>query len=127
MTEIDRDSGYFPLDDDNVVELGRFLRQARLSNNTIAGIPAGMSELLAQAVLNWFANAIYEDGQWITRADLAADPDFGDVEVTEYGDGEVIKLRHRTTGVVALGTTKPQAWTQLRQRVREHRRKDGQP
>lgn len=124
MTETD--SGRFPLDDDNVIELGRFLRAARLSNGMVATIPAGMSELLAQSVLNWFANTVFDDGEWVDRADIEADPEFGDVEVTEYGeDGEVVKLRHRTTGVVALGTSKPEAWKQLRDKVRAHHREGG--
>lgn len=119
MSDDEAVGGYYELHDDNVVELGRFMQSARLSNGTIAGVPAGMSELLAQAVLNWFANRVFDDGVWVTRSDIESDPDFGEVEVTEYGeDGEVVKLRHRTTGVVALGTSKPEAWKQLKSKVR---------
>lgn len=114
--------GRYELEDPNVLELGRFLRRCRLSNGTEAGIPAGMSELIAQAVLNWFANTVYDDGQWVTRADIDADPDFGEVEVTVLGDDEVVKLRHRETGVIALGLTKPDAWRELRTKVRAYRK-----
>lgn len=118
-------NGTYPLDDENVAELGRFLQAARLSNGTVAQIPAGMSELVAQAVLNWFANQVFDDGQWITRADLENDPLFGEVEVTVLGDDEAVKLRHRTTGAVALGLTKPEAWRDLRDKVRAIRRGNG--
>ena len=110
--------GVYTLEDPTVLELGRFLRRARLSNGTEATIPAGMSELLAQAVVNWSANWVFDDGKWVTRADIEADPDFGDVEVTIIGDDEVVKLRHRVTGIVALAESKRDAWRELRAKVR---------
>ena len=110
--------GVYELEDPTVLELGRFLRRARLANGTFATIPVGMSELLAQAVCNWFANWVFDDGRWVSRAAIEADPDFGDVEVTVIGDDEVVKLRHRVTGIVALAETKPDAWRELRDKVR---------
>jgi hypothetical protein len=112
---------HFAIDDPSVVELGRFLQAAPLSNGAVANIPGGQSELLAQSVLNWFHNAVYEGGQWITRADLEATPEFGDVEVTILGDDEAVKLRHRETGIVALELTREEAWSALKDKVRKAR------
>lgn len=121
MTERERVADAFTLDDETVVELGRFLRAAHLSNGSVAQIPGGQSELLAQACLNWLHNAVYEGGEWITRADLESTPEFGDVEVTILGDEEAVKLRHRRTGIVALELTKPEAWAALKKKVRAAR------
>lgn len=121
MTEREQAPDPFTLDDETVVEMGRFLRAAHLSNGSVAQIPAGQSELIAQACLNWLHNAVYEGGEWITRADLESTPEFGDVEVTILGDEEAVKLRHRRTGVVALELTKPEAWASLKQKVRAAR------
>lgn len=115
----------FTLEDETVVELGRFLRAAPASNGTVIGIPGGQSELVAEAVLNWLHNAVFEGGEWITRADLENTPDFGDVEVTVLGDDEAVKLRHRETGIIALELDKPTAWATLKQKVRAAREKDG--
>ncbi|WP_037184827.1 hypothetical protein [Rhodococcoides fascians] len=121
MTDRTRAADPFTLDDENTVELGRFLRAAPLSNGAVAQIPGGQSELLAQSVLNWLHNAVYEGGEWITRADLESTPEFGDVEVTILGDEEAVKLRHRRTGIVALELTKPEAWASLKDKVRKAR------
>ncbi|MFC7450561.1 hypothetical protein [Rhodococcus daqingensis] len=109
----------FELDDPTVVELGRFLRRARLSNGGETGIPEGHSELLAQACLNWLNNLVYDDGEWVTRAAIEATPELGAVEVTVIGDNEAIKMRHAPTGITVVHLTHELAWAELKQKVRE--------
>lgn len=123
MAKGDRASVFFTLEDETVVELGKFLRAAPLSNGAVATVPAGQSELLAQAALNWLQNAVYEGGEWITRAELDYTPEFGEVEVTILGDDEAVKLRHRETGIIVLELDKPEAWASLKRRVRAEREK----
>lgn len=121
MDEAQVDGGAFTLEDDAVIELGRFLRSAPLSNGTAANIPGGMSELLAQAVLNWHANRVYDGQEWVTRAEIEASPEFGEVEVSKLGDDEAVKLRHRETGIVALDVDSAGAWRILTEKVRRAR------
>ncbi|MFI2216515.1 hypothetical protein ACH47B_06480 [Rhodococcus sp. NPDC019627] len=125
MAKGDQAAVYFTLEDETVVELGKFLRSAPLSNGGVATVPAGQSELLAQAALNWLQNAVFEGGEWITRAELDYTPEFGDVEVTILGDDEAVKLRHRETGIIALELDRPAAWATLKQKVRAERAKGG--
>lgn len=109
----------FELDDPMVEGMGRFLRDAPLSNGTLARIPAGHSELVAQAALNWLNLRVWDGGEWAPRAQIEAVPDFGDVEMTTLSDGEAVKLRHIPTGEVALGANAHEAWTALRRKVME--------
>lgn len=117
----ERVTDHFTMEDDTVAELGKFLRAAPLSNGAVATIPAGQSELVAQACLNWLHNAVFEGGEWITRSDLEYTPEFGDVEVTILGDDEAVKLRHRETGIIALELDRATAWASLKREVRAER------
>lgn len=117
----ERVADHFTLEDDTVAELGKFLRAAPLSNGAVATIPAGQSELVAQACLNWLHNAVFEGGEWITRADLEYTPEFGEVEVTILGDDEAVKLRHRETGIIVLELDRATAWASLKRDVRAER------
>ncbi|WP_458681961.1 hypothetical protein [Prescottella equi] len=109
----------FELDDPMVADLGQFLLSAPLSDGTRTRIPAGQSELVAQAILNWVNGLVYDDGEWAPRARFEVIQDFGEVEITTLSDGEAVKLRHLPTGVVALGADAPEAWKQLRIKVVE--------
>lgn len=109
----------FRLDDPMVVELGRFLNDAPLSNGTSARLFAGQSELIAQAVLNWLNNLVYDGSEWVERAQIESVPDFGDVEMTVLSDGEAVKLRHVPTGAVAIGVDGREALQSLRRKVVE--------
>ncbi|MGR6579255.1 hypothetical protein ACT89R_01620 [Rhodococcus qingshengii] len=106
------------LDDPAVVQLANFLETAALSNGRIASVGPGASELLAQAVLNWQQNMVYERGSWITRADVENTPEFGEIEIRTIGNDEVFRLCHRPTGIVVLAETREQAWRQMKEQVR---------
>lgn len=107
------------LNDPRVVQLSNFLETAALSNGRIATVGPGASELLAQAILNWQQNMVYDRGSWITRADVENTPDFGEIEIRSIGNDEAFRLCHRPTGIVALAETRDQAWRELKARVRE--------
>lgn len=110
-------------DDPAVLDLARFLEQARLADGKVVSIvPA---ERIAQAILNWQRDLVFDEvsGEWIDRVDLAHTPDLGgDVEIKTIGDGEAFRLRHRPTGVVALEETREAAWKSLNRKVRAHLR-----
>lgn len=108
----------YEMDDPTVVALARFLEAAPLSNGTTtSGLGSEMAVLLAQAVVNWTAGLVWQDGQWIARAVFESLPDVGDVEIETLADGAVVKMRHRTTGVTALGESHDEAWHELRRKV----------
>ncbi|WP_047888532.1 hypothetical protein [Rhodococcus sp. ARP2] len=108
-----------PLSDPRVVQLGRFLQEAPVSNGGVAKIPEGQSELLAQAVLNWQDNLIYDGGQWLARAVVESSPEFGDVEIKSLGNDEAFRLVHRPTGITVIEETRRGAWAALTTKVRE--------
>lgn len=106
------------LEDPRVIQLANFLETAALSNGRIANVGSGASQLLAQAVLNWQQNIVYDHGTWISRADVENTPDFGEIEVRVIGNDEAFRLCHRPTGIVTLAETRDQAWRELKDRVR---------
>ncbi|NKT72885.1 hypothetical protein GS875_05460, partial [Rhodococcus hoagii] len=79
----------------------------------------GQTELVAQAFLNWVNGHIFDDGEWVPRAQIESIPDFGEVEMTSLGDGAAVKMRHMPTGVVALGEDAHDALKTLRRKVME--------
>lgn len=108
----------YELDDPTVQDLARFLQAAPLANGTTtSGLGAETAALLAQAVVNWTAGLVFQDGQWIARADFESLPDVGDVEIETLADGAVVKMRHRATGITALGESHDEAWQELRRKV----------
>lgn len=105
------------LNDPRVQELTRFIETARLSDGRVLNVPVG--DRLAQAILNWQQNMVYDQGQWITRADLEHTPDLGgEVEIRTIGDNEAFRLMHRPTGIVALEETRDAAYRALKAKVR---------
>ena len=110
----------YALDDPTVQDLGRFLQSAPLSNGTTTtGLGADIATLLAQAVVNWSQGLVFQDGAWIERAVYERLPELGEVEIETLADGEVVKMRHRATGVTALGETHDEAWSELKRKVVE--------
>lgn len=108
----------YELDDPTVQELARFLQAAPLANGTTtSGLGAETAALLAQAIVNWTVGLVYSDGRWIARADFESLPDVGDVEIESLADGAVVKMRHRATGVTALGESHDEAWKELKAKV----------
>lgn len=115
-------TGAYELDDPTVVALGRFLQAAPLSNGTTTGGLSGeMAALLAQAVANWAQGLVWQDGQWMPRAEFESLPDVGEVEIEKLADGQVVKMTHRTTGITALGESHDQAYTELKRKVVDSR------
>lgn len=108
----------YAVDDPTVTALGRFLQAAPLSNGTTTtGLGAELATLLAQAVVNYTQGLVWSDGQWIDRAVFESLPDVGEVEIEQLADGEVVRMRHRATGITALGESHDQAWQELRRKV----------
>ncbi|OZC62159.1 hypothetical protein CH267_01040 [Rhodococcus sp. 06-621-2] len=115
--------------DPAVIDLGKFLEAAPLSNSTVANLPGGqngVTNLLAQAILNWQANIVFDQGEWVSRQDVENTPDFGEVEVRTIGAEEAFRLVHRETGIVALEETRDAAWRSLKQKVRAALRPGGE-
>lgn len=115
----------YKLTDPAVQDLGSFLTAVPLSNGTVANLPGGQNGLtnhLAQAILNWQDNIVYDQGEWVTRFDIEATPDFGDIEIRSIGDDEAFRLMHRGTGIVALEETREAALRSLKHKVRAHER-----
>ena len=111
-------TGAYELDDPTVVALGRFLQAAPLSNGTTTGgLSPEMAALLAQAVANWTQGLVWQDGQWMPRAEFESLPDVGEVEIEKLADGQVVKMTHRETGVTSLGESHDEAWSGLKQKV----------
>lgn len=106
------------LDDPRVVDLGKFLQESKLSNGTVANIPGGVSELLAQAILHWQDNLVYDQGDWVSRSDIENTPGFGEIEIRTIGNEEAFRLCHRPTGIVALEETREAALRVLKSKVR---------
>lgn len=120
MTMADRPA--YALDDPTVVDLGRFLQAAPLANGTTTtGLGEEVACLLAQAVVNWAQGLVFSDGRWIDRATFESLPDVGEVEIETLADGQVVKMRHRTTGITALGESHDQAWQELKRKVAAER------
>ncbi|OZC80177.1 hypothetical protein CH274_13145 [Rhodococcus sp. 06-418-5] len=118
----------FKATDPAVIDLGKFLEAAPLSNGTVANLPGGqngVTNVLAQAILNWQANVVYDQGEWVSRQDVENTPDFGEVEVRTIGQDEAYRLMHRATGIVALEETRDMAWRSLKEKVRAHARVKG--
>lgn len=113
----------YGLDDPLVVELGRFLARAPLSDGrTTSGLASPTTELLAQAVLNYLAGMVWSeaDGAWLDRAEWESLPDVGDVAVevvAEGADGPVVRMTQRSSGISALGLSHDEAWRELRRKV----------
>lgn len=108
----------YAVDDPTVTALGRFLQAAPLSNGTTTtGLGAELSTLLAQAVVNWSQGLVWSDSQWIERATYELLPDLGEVEIETLADGQIVKMRHRATGITALGESHDQAWQELKRKV----------
>ena len=104
-----------------VLDLGKFLEAVPLSNGTVANLPGGqngVTNVLAQAILNWQANIVYDQGEWVSRQDVENTPDFGEVEIRTIGQDEAFRLMHRATGIVALEETRDMAWRSLKNKVR---------
>ncbi|MCF8605163.1 hypothetical protein L5I01_17555 [Gordonia sp. HY442] len=113
---------HYGLDDPTVVRLGKFLQNAPLTNGTPAQIPAGISELLAQAITNYTIGLAWsqENQDWVELGKWEAMPDLGDVQVEEIGGGEAVRMIHRTTGLSVLGENYDEAWKALREKVAAH-------
>lgn len=108
----------YRLDDPTVQDLGRFLEAAPLANGTTTtGLGPEMAALLAQAVANWSRGLVWSGNEWIERATYEQLPEVGDVEVETLADGQVVKMRHRATGITALGESHDQAWAELKKKV----------
>ena len=111
----------YSLSDPTVEALGRFLQAAPLSDGTTTtGLASPMSELLAQAVINWSQGLVFSDGQWIDRAVFDTLPDLGDVEIEEIAEGRVVKMTQRSTGLSALGESYDDAWTELKRKAADN-------
>lgn len=108
----------YEVDDPTVQDLARFLQAAPLANGTTtSGLGEELSGLLAQAICNYTAGVVFSDGQWIQRSTFESLPDVGEVEIELLADGAVVKMRHRITGVTALGESHDQAWQELKRKV----------
>ncbi|KXT55916.1 hypothetical protein Y710_16325 [Gordonia sp. QH-12] len=116
------DQKAYAVDDPTVIRLGRFLRNAPLKNGTPAQVPAGISELLAQAVCNYTQNLVWDhEGQrYVELQKWESLPDLEDVAVETIGDNEAVRMIHRGTGLSALGEDYDDAWKQLREKVAAH-------
>lgn len=115
--------------DPAVIDLGKFLEAAPLSNSTVANLPGGqngVTNLLAQAILNWQANIVFDQGEWISRQDVESTPEWGEVEIRTIGAEEAFRLVHRETGIVALEETRDAAWRSLKQKVRDAARRESE-
>ena len=108
----------YEVDDPTVQDLARFLQAAPLANGTTtSGLGGELASLLAQAVANWTRGVVWQDGGWVSRSVFESLPDVGDVEIETLADGAVVKMRHRATGITALGETNDECWDELRRKV----------
>lgn len=108
----------YEVDDPTVQDLARFLQAAPLANGTTtSGLGGELATLLAQSICNYTRGVVWQDGGWITRATFESLPDVGDVEIETLANGAVVKMRHRATGITALGETHDECWDELRRKV----------
>lgn len=110
----------FQVDDPLVADVASWMQDIALSDGTRTRIYfPGHAELVAQAFLNWVNGRIFDNGEWVPRAQIESIPDFGEVEMTTLSDGAAVKMRHMPTGVVALGEDAHDALKTLRRKVME--------
>ena len=111
----------YAVDDPTVRSLARFLEAAPLSDGrTTSGLASPTTDLLAQAVTNWFVGFVWQDGHWIERATYESTPDLGDVEIESIADGQVIRMTQRSTGISVLGESHDEAWAELRRKAQNN-------
>lgn len=111
----------YAVDDPTVRGLARFLEAAPLSDGrTTSGLGSPTTDLLAQSICNFSQGLVFQDGQWVEKSTWESTPDFGDIEVENIADGQVVRITHRSTGISALGETHDEAWAELRRKVRDH-------
>ena len=115
-------SASYAIDDPTVVRLGKFLRNAPLTNGTPAQIPAGIAELVAQAVCNYTANLVWDNEAqgYVELQKWESLPELDDVAIETVGDNEAVRMIHRSTGLSVLGENYDEAWKQLREKVAAH-------
>lgn len=108
----------YALDDPFVVSLGRFLQSAPMSDGrTTTGLGEPTTSLLAQAIVNWMQGLVWQDGRWVAVEKWETTPDLGDVAIEQIGDGAVVKITQRSTGLSALGESHEEAWTELKRKA----------
>ncbi|WP_454175385.1 hypothetical protein [Gordonia sputi] len=111
----------YAFDDPTVIRLGRFLENTPLSNNMRAPLPAPLSQFIAQAVTNYTLGLAWDADQraWIELGAWEATADLGDIHIENVGDGGVVRMIHRSTGVSVLGENHDDAYRLLMDKVRK--------
>lgn len=108
----------YAIDDPTVRALARFLEAAPLADGrTTSGLASPTTDLLAQAIVNWSQGLVWQDGKWGERTQWESTPDYGDIEIEQLADGQVVRITHRSTGISALGETHDEAWQDLKRKV----------